>query len=129
MPPATVGPGPLIEAPFAGTPLTVANSRFVSYSQSTLPSRVEKARNVPSMEPANTAPGITVTAADSARLQPRLGGPQRGSGNCADHTRFPVAKLTACSPPGFGCNTSETGKYALSVSAAEPHCMPPSMPP
>ena len=41
IPPATTGPGPLIDAPFAGTPSTVSKSRFVSYSQSSDPSFVE----------------------------------------------------------------------------------------
>ena len=71
MPSATTGPGPIIEAPRPGTPLTVVNSRFVSNSQRIAPSVVEYTRNAPSFDPEKTAPGITVTAADCAALQPR----------------------------------------------------------
>ena len=38
MPPTTTAPGPSIEPPFALTPFTVWNSRWVSKSQMTLPS-------------------------------------------------------------------------------------------
>ena len=41
VPPATVGPGPLIAPPFASTPFTVVKACAVSYSQSTFPSLVE----------------------------------------------------------------------------------------
>ena len=57
--------------------------------------------------PAATAPtppaGITVTAENCAPLQARLGFPQIGvSGGAAYHARVPVARSTACSPPGAG---------------------------
>jgi hypothetical protein len=41
MPPAIAGPGPIIDAPRAGTPLTDWNSRLVSNSQTMRPSAVE----------------------------------------------------------------------------------------
>src|SRR5207302_2047896 len=37
IPPAIAGPGPIIDAPCAGMPLTVVKSRFESNSQSTVP--------------------------------------------------------------------------------------------
>ena len=43
MPPATTAPGPIIEAPLAGTPLTVVNSRLLSNCHSTSPVDVEYA--------------------------------------------------------------------------------------
>jgi len=90
MPPATTGPGPIIDAPRAGTPLTVVNSRFVSNSQRIAPSAVEYTRKAPSFEPEKTAPGITVTAADCAALQPRpvpqTGG--RGGANSSDQVKI-----------------------------------------
>src|SRR5688500_10174261 len=109
MPPATTGPGPIIDAPRAGTPLTVVNSRFVSNSQRIAPSAVEYTRNAPSFDPAKTAPGITVTAADCAALQPRPL-PQAGGRGAANHARWPVASVTACRPPGCGWVMSDTAK-------------------
>src|SRR4029077_5784430 len=129
MPPATVGAGPLMEPPFARTPLTVVNSRFVSKSHSTEPSFAEYARIPPSSEPENTTPGITVMAADCAALQPRPGLPHAGGGAGVYQTRSPVAKSTACRPPGCGRPTSAIGKYAWTASTAEPHSMPPNGPP
>src|SRR5436190_6186772 len=124
MPPATVGPGPLIDAPFAATPFTVVKSRFVSYSQSSDPSFVEKARTPPSFDPVNTAPGMTVVAARIAALQ-RGTAPHFGAGGGVYQRRSPFASLTAWRPPGFGVSVSETAKYALSLSTADPNSRPP----
>jgi hypothetical protein len=86
MPPATTGPGPIIDAPRPATPLTVVNSRFVSNSQRIAPSLVEYTRNAPSFDPEKTAPGITVTAADCAALHPRPV-PHAGGRGGASHAR------------------------------------------
>src|ERR1043166_2961917 len=64
MPPEIAGPGPIIDAPWPLTPLTVSNSRFESNSQITVPSLVEYARRAPSFDPEKIAPGMTVSAAD-----------------------------------------------------------------
>src|SRR5712671_1310400 len=128
IPPATAGPGPSIDAPLAGTPLTVGNSRFVSNCHTISPFATEYIRSEPSTEPDNTAPGMAVIAADWAALQPRPV-PQVGGGGCATQTRSPVARATACRPPGRGCVMSETAKYTLSASAAAPHSIPPRTPP
>src|SRR5947209_1926759 len=71
MPPEIAGPGPIIDAPRAVTPLTVTKSRFESNSHRIAPSLVEYARSAPSLLPEKTAPGIAVSAADCAPLQPR----------------------------------------------------------
>src|SRR5437867_6008267 len=99
MPPATVGPGPLIDAPFAGTPFTVSKSRFVSYSHNSEPSLVDQPRTPPSFDPVNTTPGMTVMAARIAALQPRTV-PHFGGGGGVNQARSPVVSFTACSPPG-----------------------------
>src|SRR5579864_2105465 len=126
MPPTTTGAGPLIDPPCALTLLIVSNARLVSYSQTMAPSRAEKARIAPSIDPEKTAPGIAVIAADCAPLQPRPGCPHFGGGGGVNQTRSPVASLTACNPPGDGELPSATGKYAWSASIADPHSMPPS---
>src|SRR5262245_30789750 len=122
------GPGPIIDAPLADTPLTVVNSRFVSYSHTIDPSFVEYARSAPSFEPEKTTPGTAVSAADCAALHPRPL-PHFAGGGAASHARSPVASATACRPPGRGRVMSETAKYAFAASTAEPHSMPPSAPP
>src|SRR5882672_1133951 len=101
MPFATTGPGPSIEPPCALTPFPLSKSRFVSKVQTIAPVLLSYARTAPSAEPANTAPGIEVTAADCAALHP---GPltQTGAGGAVYHARLPVARLTACKPPGAG---------------------------
>src|SRR5215510_7392654 len=109
MPLATTGPGPIIDAPLAGTPLIDSNSRLESYCNSTSPFAVEYARRAPSLEPEKMTPGINVTAADCATLQPRAV-PQAAGGGGANHTRSPVARLTACRPPGLGVRMSDTAK-------------------
>src|SRR5439155_23279153 len=112
IPPATIGPGPLIDAPFAATPLTVSKSRLVSYSHSSDPSLVDQPRTAPSFDPVNTTPGITVIAARTAALQPRAE-PHLGGGGGAIHARSPVVSFTAWRPPGcVDPSTSETAKYA-----------------
>src|SRR5687767_9068065 len=109
MPPATAGPGPPIDAPVAGTPFTAVNARFVSKDQITSPVAVEYARRAPSNDPENTTPGITVSAADCAALQPRPAAQATGGG-AAVHSGAPVATFTACRPPGCGCVRSDTAK-------------------
>src|SRR5688572_9149255 len=71
IPPAIAGPGPIIDAPRAGTPLTAVNSRLVSNCHTIAPSDVEYARSIPSFDPEKATPGMAVTAADCAALQPR----------------------------------------------------------
>jgi hypothetical protein len=56
--------------PPARTPFSVSNFRFVSNSQTTLPSFVECARSAPSFDPENRTPGMSVGAEMSAALQP-----------------------------------------------------------
>src|SRR6266404_4903261 len=101
MPPATTGAGPFIDPPFARTPFSVENSRFVSNSQTTDPSFVEKPRTAPSFDGEKTTPGIAVTAENCAPLHARVGLPHlSGSAGGAYHTRAPVTRSTACRPPG-----------------------------
>src|SRR6185369_18034356 len=100
MPPATTGAGPLIEPPLPRNPLRVRNSRLVSNVQTTRPSLAECARTAPSLEGENTIPGIAVMAENSAPLHARLSLPQTGSAGAAYHARVPVARSTACNPPG-----------------------------
>src|SRR4026209_36502 len=96
MPSTTAAPPLLIDPPFAGTLLTVVNSRAVSYSQSTEPSRVEYARSRPSIAPENTTPGIPVTAAFCDGLHGFLfAHPAPGT---LQRTR-PVRRSTAFIPP------------------------------
>src|SRR5207302_2790536 len=109
IPPAIAGPGPIIDAPRALTPLTVGNSRFESNSQTTDPSFVEYARRAPSLDPEKTTPGINVNAADCAPLQPRPEAHLAAAGGVI-HTRSPVRSDTACSPPGLGRVMSDTAK-------------------
>src|SRR5215471_16188756 len=109
MPLATTGPGPIIDAPFAGAPLMDSNSRLESNCQRTSPRVVEYARSAPSLEPENMTPGMSVTAADCATLHPPAV-PQAASGGGAYHTRSPVDRSTACRPPGIGVRMSDTAK-------------------
>src|SRR5262245_45771506 len=97
MPPATVAPGPLIEPPRPGTPFTVVNSRAVSKSKITRPSTVEYARKCPSIDPDNTTPGITVTAADCAGLHPLR--PSGHAGGSVRQICFPSVSWYAINPP------------------------------
>jgi len=62
MPPATTGAGPFIDPPFAFTPLTVLNSRFVLKVQIIVPFVAEYARTAPSFDGEKTTPGMAVTA-------------------------------------------------------------------
>src|SRR6059058_3462999 len=100
MPPAITGPGPYIDPPLARMPLTVVNSRLLLNDHTTDPSAVEYARSPPSFDGEKTTPGITVTAENCAPLQPRPGLPHSGTAGAANHARAPVARSTACSPPG-----------------------------
>src|SRR5262245_11764578 len=109
MPLATTGPGPIIDAPLAGTPLTDSNSRFESYCHRTSPFVVEYARSAPSLDPEKMTPGMSVTAADCATLQPRAV-PHAAGGGAVYQTRSPVARLTACRPPGSGGRVSGNAK-------------------
>src|SRR5262249_48153248 len=96
IPPATTGPGPSIEPPLAGTPLTVSYFCTVSTSQTIAPLSLLYARRWPSSPPDRTMPGMAVTAADWAGLHPGLS-PQPGCG--ALQTISPFAGLIAKSPP------------------------------
>src|SRR5215471_18344127 len=131
MPPAMVGPAPSIAPPLPFTPFTPVNSCAVSNSQITLPSVAEYARRRPSTPPENTAPGITVTAADCAGLQEGRS-PQSGGG--AAQTLAPVSTFRANRPPpALGsatmrpipddrvCEISETAAYMFLPSYADPH--------
>src|SRR6266545_529517 len=102
MPPATAGAAPFIDPPRARTPFTVLNSRLVSKVQTTAPSVVENARTAPSFDGENTTPAIAVTAENCAPLQARSSPPHAGGGGGASHARRPVARSTACKPPGSG---------------------------
>src|SRR5262245_35345756 len=116
------GPAASIDPPFAGTLFTVLKSFAVLKSQMMLPSAVEYARRWPSTDPENTTPGITDAGADCAPVQPRPPAHSSlGAGAC--QTFSPVASFTATRPPASagGASTSETGTYALTSSAAEPH--------
>src|SRR6266850_4780439 len=101
IPPTTTTPGPSNEPPLAVTPLIVSKLRFVSNSQMIEPSFVEYPRMPPSAEPENTTPGITVSAADWAVLQPWPVPHNAGRGGVY-HTLSPVSSRTACKPPGSG---------------------------
>src|SRR5262249_56643455 len=97
------GPGPMMDAPFAGTWFTVSNWRLVSKPQTRDPSRVEYARSAPSTEPANSTPGMTVIATGWAALQPRPRAPHINSvGGEAIQAAVPEVRFTACTPPGRG---------------------------
>src|SRR5206468_9929817 len=85
--PTTTAPGPSIEPPWALTPLTVGYSCFVLISQRILPVAEAYARRCPSSPPEKTTPGIAVTAADCAGVQPGTS-PQPGCG--VDHRTLPV---------------------------------------
>src|SRR5260370_12222573 len=63
IPAATVGPGAMMDPPFAATLLTVSNVRAVSYRHSSLPSAADTANSVPSEPPAKATPAMTVVAA------------------------------------------------------------------
>src|SRR5258707_206827 len=63
IPPATVGPGAMMDPPFAATLLTVSNVRAVSYRHSSPPSAVDTAIRVPSEPPTKATPAMTVVAA------------------------------------------------------------------
>src|SRR6266849_4765863 len=68
---------------------------------------------------------MMVSAARMAALQ-RGTAPHFGAGGGVNHARSPVASFTACRPPGFGVSVSDTAKYALSRSTADPNSSPPS---
>src|SRR5436309_2482302 len=96
----------LIDPPLPFTPLTVVNSRAVSYSQRTFPSRVENARRRPSMVPENTTPGIAVTAAGCEGLHGFLFAQPAPR---TVQTNRPVLSSTADIPPpsaGFSVSKS-----------------------
>src|ERR1044071_3929206 len=97
MPPATTGPAPSSEPPVPGTPLVVVYGFAVSTSHSRLPSVVENARRWPSIAPENTTPGIAVTAAGCAGLQPGRGGAHGVPG--ATQAFDPSSTSSAVRPP------------------------------
>ena len=96
MPFAIAAPPTSIEPPRALTPFTVSNSRAVSKSQRTCPSLVAKARKWPSIDPPNTAPGITAAGADSAGLHDGVSPQPFGRDS---HACLPSASRMAKSPP------------------------------
>src|SRR5262249_19433366 len=102
IPAATTGAGPFIDPPCALMPLTVGKSWLVSNVQSSEPSAAANARTAPSLLGENTAPSMTVTAENSAPLQARLGFPHAGGAGAENQARLPVARSTACRPPGSG---------------------------
>src|SRR5260370_3959233 len=107
MPPAITGPGPSNDPPRASTPSTVLNSWTASKSQMIFPSLTEYARRCPSLDPENTTPGITVTAADCAGLHGRRS-PHPGDG--VFQSTSPVVKPTANKPPpACGSSTKPAG--------------------
>src|SRR5262245_60306966 len=116
-----------MDPPLAATPLTVLNSTPVSNCQMILPLLLSYARNHPFIAPEKTAPGITEIAAACARLH--RGSEHGPSGDGVCQTCSPVAMRIANKPPGFAggrTRKSDSGKYAFSSSAAEPHSKPPS---
>src|ERR1700685_2347818 len=85
----------------------------------------------PSMDPRNATPGINVTGAGCAALQPGVD-THAGFGADADHSIFPSARRRAASPPpasGLPGSQSEIPKYALLSSLAPPQITPPCGPP
>src|SRR5579871_4331230 len=107
------------------------------------PSAEEYARRCPSSELENTTPGIAVTAPDCAGLQGRRL-PQPGGGVC--QIRSPLSTRSAKIPPPLVESTSDTASlppltrvlrnsmsesaaYIFRPSVAEPHWMPPTVPP
>jgi hypothetical protein len=94
IPPATAGPGPIIDAPRAGTALTVGFVVGVVLPQYG-PVFCRKARSTPSLAPENTAPGITVIAADCAPSQPRAFSPHFGLTRWREPCAFSADKVTA----------------------------------
>src|SRR5438045_629269 len=93
MPPPTVGPGPPIEPPLAGTPFTDLNSCAVSNCHRIFPSALESARSVPLQSAEKIAPGIAVTAAAWPD------GPFSALGVFTNHFFSPVARFSAATPP------------------------------
>src|SRR5580704_6526447 len=98
MPSATTGPIVLIDPPSAATPLTVSKARTVSKSQTILPFFESYARRWPSIDVANTAPGISATAPGWAWLHP-LVARQAGLGGGVDHKILPLSIARATTPP------------------------------
>src|SRR3954462_11634320 len=102
-----------MDPPVALMPFSVMNSRLVSKLHRIEPSLVEKARSDPSFDPENSTPGIREGAEIIAALHVGPALHVTGSGGW-NHARSPVARFTACSPPGVGVRMSDTGKYACS---------------
>src|SRR5687768_100365 len=145
IPLTTTAPGPSIEPPRPRILLMVSNSRAVLKSQMTRPSSAAWARMCPSVDVANTAPGIAVTAPGCDGLQPA--GASLGQGAAeACQSLLPSAILRAVNPPpcrGSRTNrrvskvlevvrvrpTSDTAAYTRWPSKAIPHCTPPFVPP
>src|ERR1700733_1529301 len=130
IPPAMVGPGPLIAPPLAATPLTVEYSCAALYSQMILPSAAAYARMIRVIEPEKITPGITLIAADCDWIQ--LGSLlfRHGmGGGRVNQTLSPFWILTAAMPPA--CSgpqfASALAKYTSRPSVAEPHWIPPSV--
>src|SRR5262249_49644333 len=99
---------PSIAPPAAFTPLTVVYSRAVSTSQMIRPSRAAYALKCPSTPPEKTTPGIAVTAADCAGLQPGL---LLHPGCGVVHATSPFSSVNANSPPPtFGSKSCQLPK-------------------
>src|SRR5258708_35238098 len=121
MPPTVTGPVELNEPPLAFTPFTVSKSCSELNDQITLPVLVSYARSTPSIAPENTTPGINVTGAICAGVQPYFPR-QAGFSGSAYQTFSPVVSFSANSPPAFSLRcTSDKAIYTLSSSAPMPH--------
>src|SRR5690606_17812538 len=128
IPPATTGPGPSNDAPVPGTPFTVSKLRFASNVQITSPVSAEYARNPPSADPENTAPGTAVTAAACVALQRGPGGEHSSGCGGVYHRRSPVLMSIAWMPPVSSLLKPPTATYMRSPSTALPQT-PPTGPP
>src|SRR5579859_488356 len=85
----------------------------------------------PSIEPRNATPGIKVTGAGCAALQPGVE-THAGFVGGVDQRIFPSVRRTATKPPpasGLPGSQSETPKYAVLLSLAPPQITPPCGPP
>src|ERR1700686_2123467 len=125
-------------------PFAALYSRALSKSHNPRPASAAYARKWPSTDPENTTPGMAVSAADCAGLQP---GVELHGGGAAYHAFRPSFRSSAVKPPpsvGFNVNragsfgspslfgmrtTSETAAYTWRSSLAIPHCTPPFTPP
>ena len=124
MPPATMGPGPLGDPPFAVTPLTVVNGRAVLNSHSTRPSLAAYARMHRWWRPKRPR---AWNHGDGGGLRLRAGGTLIIAGGWRRvRTCSPVARFRAARPPSRRV-LIRRGKVAVRDRLpAEPHSIPPS---